>query len=166
MPEKVDGIATAPREPKNWRMASLSWNARKSGRDCDLQEKSSNTPMSLIVLKCPKKWTGLRHSVLDFACRNRGKMFVEMPEKVDGIATRRDMRNINCYFCWCVEMPEKVDGIATAIFRELLTLSLLAMLKCPKKRTGLAFTFSGGKPVTAVFRTKKRAELHTDAFGS
>ena len=61
MPEKVDGIAT-----KN-----QTWN---------------NPNLDCHMLKCPKKWTGLR-LLGDSFLFYQIEFFVEMPEKVDGIAT-------------------------------------------------------------------------------
>ncbi|GEM_PF-2430684 len=86
MPEKVDGIAT-----------------NGAGGYKEILFNS---------LKCPKKWTGLRLFHPLGVQVGVVKDLVEMPEKVDGIATvfqglfrGEELQR--------VEMPEKVDGIAT-----------------------------------------------------
>jgi len=63
-------------------------------------------------LKCPKKWTGLRLIELCDFFRN-SPLSLEMPEKVDGIATLLPLPPLLPRQIPPLEMPEKVDGIAT-----------------------------------------------------
>ena len=60
---------------------------------------------------------------------------VEMPEKVDGIATLK-------YDCHAVlrsvEMPEKVDGIATHDLAQRMFSGLNSLVEMPEKVDGIA----------------------------